>query len=506
MARVWKRQVDKKRKGAAWQFTYFDHEVGRERSRKGFTDKELTEKLARETEEASKARMLGVVDASAESAMRAAVAPIKQHVDAFVSTLEAKGRSPKRVSEVRARIERFIGHADIQRLTDITLDAAAAFVGDIRRDGAGAATIAEYVGAMKQFTRWTAESQRLLGDPLRSLGRPSRSAERKRFRRRALSTEEVGRLLDAARRRPLVEAQTIRRGKRAGKQAARLSNRTKTTAIATGKQRELAYLVAIWTGLRRSELGALRWGDVELDVLPPRIILRSETTKSRRSDVLALHPQMASILRDVRPASAGDADLVLRYIPSMRVLKADLKLAGIPFETEQGRVDFHSMRMSLATMLAANGVPQRTAQAHLRHSDPRLTAMVYTDERVLPIADHISAVPDLPLGPRREADDDRARATGTTGHVISPPDGEDGSPPVTRAAHAQRRAGSDGHSVAQTDHDGGGEITPENERKERASQHLALTGPVGVTGFEPATFSSRTRRATKLRYTPRCLS
>ena|GEM_PF-5614300 len=25
---------------------------------------------------------------------------------------------------------------------------------------------------------------------------------------------------------------------------------------------------------------------------------------------------------------------------------------------------------------------------------------------------------------------------------------------------------------------------------------------VGVTGFEPATFSSRTRRATKLRYTP----
>ena len=29
---------------------------------------------------------------------------------------------------------------------------------------------------------------------------------------------------------------------------------------------------------------------------------------------------------------------------------------------------------------------------------------------------------------------------------------------------------------------------------------------IGVTGFEPATFSSRTRRATKLRYTPGALS
>ena len=39
--------------------------------------------------------------------------------------------------------------------------------------------------------------------------------------------------------------------------------------------------------------------------------------------------------------------------------------------------------------------------------------------------------------------------------------------------------------------------------------HIALTRPnmVGVTGFEPATSSSRTKRATKLRYIPiRCKS
>lgn len=33
-----------------------------------------------------------------------------------------------------------------------------------------------------------------------------------------------------------------------------------------------------------------------------------------------------------------------------------------------------------------SGVPQRIAQAYLRHKDPRLTAGVYTDESLLPTA------------------------------------------------------------------------------------------------------------------------
>ena len=35
-------------------------------------------------------------------------------------------------------------------------------------------------------------------------------------------------------------------------------------------------------------------------------------------------------------------------------------------------------------------------------------------------------------------------------------------------------------------------------------EHSLLSTCVGVTGFEPATSSSRTKRATKLRHTPRC--
>ena len=43
---------------------------------------------------------------------------------------------------------------------------------------------------------------------------------------------------------------------------------------------------------------------------------------------------------------------------------------------------------------------------------------------------------------------------------------------------------------------------PEKERIAISLYPAAFNQKIGVTGFEPAAFSSRTRRATKLRYTP----
>ncbi|MBX3736691.1 MAG: tyrosine-type recombinase/integrase [Candidatus Didemnitutus sp.] len=45
---------------------------------------------------------------------------------------------------------------------------------------------------------------------------------------------------------------------------------------------------------------------------------------------------------------------------------------------------FHSLRYTFATKLACGGVSQRLAQELMRHSDPRLTANVYTDFARLP--------------------------------------------------------------------------------------------------------------------------
>jgi hypothetical protein len=51
------------------------------------------------------------------------------------------------------------------------------------------------------------------------------------------------------------------------------------------------------------------------------------------------------------------------------------------------------------------------AQAHLRHTDPRLTANTYTDERVLPVAAAIANLPWLESAPMVEPE--ALKMTGT---------------------------------------------------------------------------------------------
>jgi integrase len=204
-------------------------------------------------------------------------------------------------------------------------------------------------------------------------------------------------LLDAATRRPIYELQLIRRGKNRGQAIAHVRPESLAKTIRLGKNRRLAYLLAVWTGLRRSELKSVMWSDIDFGTLPVRIRLRAETTKSRRADTLAIHPQLEQELRAIRPADNIEDAPILSGVPGMKALVGDLKYAGIdPGTRAMGFVDFHSLRKSLSTMMAAAGMSQRARQAHMRHTDPRLTESTYMDERLLPIAAELSKLPAIP--------------------------------------------------------------------------------------------------------------
>jgi hypothetical protein len=58
-------------------------------------------------------------------------------------------------------------------------------------------------------------------------------------------------------------------------------------------------------------------------------------------------------------------------------------------------------------------VPLRTTQAAMRHSDPKLTANVYTDPKLLDVRGALDALPSLPLDRGPTVERERARATGT---------------------------------------------------------------------------------------------
>lgn len=61
-----------------------------------------------------------------------------------------------------------------------------------------------------------------------------------------------------------------------------------------------------------------------------------------------------------------------------------------------GRVDL-ALRHTFGTHLSKAGVTLQTAQAAMRHSDPSLTANVYTDPKLLDVAGAGASLPDLPL-------------------------------------------------------------------------------------------------------------
>lgn len=176
------------------------------------------------------------------------------------------------------------------------------------------------------------------------------------------------------------------------------------------------YLVAVTTGLRRSELEQLQWGDVHLYALKPFIRVRSTTTKNRKSAVLWLRREVVDELRRVRPADADDASWVFAGgVPDMATFRADLAAAGIAEHDDAGsrKVVFHSLRHTLATNLSRVGVSPRVAMEVMRHSDLRLTMRTYTDAAMLDTSDAVERLPGFDDAPSTSAM--TAAATGTDG-------------------------------------------------------------------------------------------
>jgi len=88
----------------------------------------------------------------------------------------------------------------------------------------------------------------------------------------------------------------------------------------------------------------------------------------------------------------------------VKILKRDLKLAGIPYRDEHGRTfDVHALRHTTSTYMGKGKVTPRVAQGFMRHSDIKLTMQTYTDPKLLEEGEALAALPTLPLIPPSEA-------------------------------------------------------------------------------------------------------
>ena len=153
-------------------------------------------------------------------------------------------------------------------------------------------------------------------------------------------------------------------------------------------------MVAGSTGLRRSELIALTWRDID-PLLIQVNVLRScvrnhfgdtKTEASRRP--VPLHSSVVECLNEWRKESRhnGDDDFLF---PSNRkegkqpitpdmVLKKVIRPALLRAKIIGKVIGWHSFRHSLATNLRASGADLKTAQELLRHANSRITLDIYT--------------------------------------------------------------------------------------------------------------------------------
>ena len=451
-------------------------------------------------------------DAAADYQQRS----LLEQLDAYAHQLTIKGVTPGRIKTTRQRLKRIAGDCGFAQLSDLNAAELERWLVDRQNEGMSASARNGYREAWVAFGNWCNRTQRLVRNLFANVPKADQKADPRR-QRRAMTEDELVKLLRGARRRPLLDRMTIRRGPRKGQAAASLSDATRADLERLGRERALIYKTLVLTGLRRGELASLTVGDLDLDGTVPYAALNARHEKNRQGSEIPLRDDLADDLRrwladNLRSLRAearrrGEpmpmklpVDMPVFNVPKqlVRILDRDLKLANIPKRDERGRtIDVHALRHTFGTHLSKGGVAPRTAQAAMRHSDIALTMNVYTDPKLLDVVGALDVLPDLPL----DGDDQRVRqrATGTAGQQFVP-----------RFVPATVRTGTNQSSADKATGDGleYRVETPTRASGDSGKRSDPLTSAVnespqvGVTGFEPAASSSRTKRSTKLSYTP----
>ena len=415
-----------------WYVEYRDHKDKRRRL-SGFTSKTATQEFGRKLKQLVEYHKAsgGQIDPSLQSWLselprqtqqrlidiglvdgrRAAVSlPLRDALDAFTKSLEAKGTTGKHVRLLTTRITNVLDRAGLRHWSDISGSKLLSTLEEMRRDevddegniverGISAQTFNFYIQAMKQFCRWAVRERRIAESPVSHLTGINAKTDR-RHDRRALTSLELATLIRVTADGP------VRFGM-------------------TGHERALLYRLAAETGLRVAELRSLRPSSFDLDPDEPAVTVAAAYSKRRREDTIPLRPEMAERLAFHVGMIVDDSPVFRLPDKTAKMLREDLSDARehwleqaktpqerarrarsefLKYRTKAGVADFHALRHTFITNLARGGVHPKVAQDLARHCDINLTMSRYSHTE---LAERAEALAKLPVYPAdQEAHDE----------------------------------------------------------------------------------------------------
>lgn len=320
----------------------------------GFKSKTHSDALGLKLETEAKLVREGLVDPRDETAREASKRPLAKHIEDYHAELTARGNCKEHCADTISLIRRLFAAAHIHSITAINADKVRVQLGRIAK-ARSASTANHAQRAVKSFTRWLAEGKKLKEDPLLSLRSTyNEEADRKRVRR-ALSLDDIYRLIDGT-----IDAPPVRKVKPKEPVTGRC-------VTFSGRDRAALYLVATITGFRRDEIRVLTPERFDLGDVPS-IRLNGDETKDGLSVDQPIRKSDAETLRlwlaDKEPGKRVFADMPYR---TAEMLAIDLTRAGIPVKTIDGVVDFHALRVAYITHLGKRMVDPETLRILARH-------------------------------------------------------------------------------------------------------------------------------------------
>jgi integrase len=350
--------LDTRKKPHIYRFQYTDHK-GRRRSGTGTTSKSETEKIASIAQAKERAIQKRWANAPKSSDTHRDVAKV---IDEYLAWGKAQGGhggrpwSGEHSLHKQRRLTFWRQRLGLESPQDISLPKVEEALRELQKNGRvnkrpfgtkvspplSGKSLQNYCEALHSFCLWAKGRGYLEADPLEGLASFDTTP---RTVRRALTVEEIQKILDAAK----------------------------------SEEDRLLFEVALLTGYRRKELRALTVKD--FDATSNALVLPAALTKGRKDARQPVPILLAEkLVQACKGKDLNDSLLNVPKRPHEHLYRA-MASAGVQKMCPGGKVDFHALRTAYATLAIECGANIKEAQTLLRHSTPHLTLNVYARAR-----------------------------------------------------------------------------------------------------------------------------